>query len=98
MTPAGSEASTTAAATVATKTSGARLVHSAGDCEHKDRGNQTRANATKFRHRNLLMPYAPHHQTSRTPLILVNYSLVVDVRDAPRTKASPDFVRISAYG
>jgi hypothetical protein len=31
-------------------------------------------------------------------LILVNYSLIVDVRDAPRTKASPDFVRISAYG
>jgi hypothetical protein len=98
MTPAGSEASTTSAtATVAAKTSGVRLVHSAGDCKHKDRGNQTRPNATKLRHRNLLMPHAPH-QTFRTPLILVNYSLIVDVRDAPRAKAGPDFLRIIAYG
>jgi hypothetical protein len=85
MAAAGSETPTASAATMAAKTSGARLVHSRSDYNHKDRGNQTRSNATKLRHRNLLMPHTPHHQTSRTPLILVNYSVDVDVRVEPQT-------------
>src|SRR5262249_35407151 len=96
---AGSEASTPASATVATaKTSGARLIRSRSECKHKERGNQTRPNATRLRHRKLLMPYAPHHQTSQTPLILVNYSLNVDVRDGPRNKAAATLLTIVAHG
>jgi hypothetical protein len=94
MAAAGSEASTASTA-MAAKTSGARLVHSRSDYKHKYRGNQTRPDATKLRHRNLLMPYAPHHQTSRTPLILVNYSVDVDVCNEIRNKAPLDFPRVA---